>query len=138
MQTQDSPDADAIINECDAIKALLLEKNRAIGSSAFEPIHVFSKLDALAAIDVRIDDKLARLKQAKDFKEDTELDLMGYLVLRRIARKKLVVREVSGSVAKHLSNQTTCTRCNQLLNRADAVNREGHLYHSDCASIFSP
>lgn len=131
MNTQDSPDADAITAECDAIKALLLEKNRAYGSSAFSPINVFSKLDALAAIDVRIDDKLARLKQAKDFKEDTELDLMGYLVLRRICRRKML-HKIPSDTAFILR----CTACNEPLLRSDAVNRAGHLYHSSCEAIF--
>jgi len=38
---------------------------------------------------VRIDDKLSRLARGRGDTEDTELDLLGYLVLRRIARRRL-------------------------------------------------
>jgi len=83
-----------IEEECDAIKALLLEKNRLYGNSALEPINVFSQLSALAQIDVRIDDKLKRLQNLSKsglmdtLNEDTVLDLIGYLILRRVYGKK--------------------------------------------------
>jgi len=38
-------------------------------------------------INVRIDDKLSRIARGRDYAgDDTELDLIGYLVLRRVAR----------------------------------------------------
>ena len=83
---------DAIRAECNAVKGLLLAKNREYGNSALEPIHVFSTLDAEAQIDVRIDDKLKRLQTIKTMDattihEDTEMDLIGYLLLKRVARR---------------------------------------------------
>lgn len=83
----DCPDAGRIVSECRDICELLLTKNRAYGSSFAKPLGVFSKLSPVEAINARMDDKLARIKQAKDFSEDTELDLIGYLLLKRIAQK---------------------------------------------------
>jgi len=76
----------AIAEECDAIKELLLEKNRAYGNSALDPVRIFSKADAIEQIKVRIDDKLSRLARGSSAGEDVELDLLGYLVLLRVAR----------------------------------------------------
>lgn len=83
-----------IAAECNAVKDLLLAKNREYGNSAFEPIGVFSSLDPIAQIDVRIDDKLKRLATTKKLDEvriheDTLQDLIGYLILRRVAEKLL-------------------------------------------------
>tara|TARA_A100001201_G_C4043975_1_gene187608 strand:- start:473 stop:772 length:300 start_codon:yes stop_codon:yes gene_type:complete len=74
--------------ECENIKTLLLEKNANYGNSALEPLNVFSKLDAAEAIQARIDDKLARIrnKGLNDATEDTLDDLIGYLILLKIAR----------------------------------------------------
>lgn len=78
----------AIASECDAIKDLLLGKNRKYGDAAIKPIRVFSQSDALEQINVRIDDKLSRIKnQAADDDEDAELDLIGYLILKRVAKR---------------------------------------------------
>ena len=81
-----------ITEECNAIRDLLLTKNREYGNSALEPIGVFSALTAEQQIDVRIDDKLKRIqtvRQLDDVKihEDTEQDLIGYLILKRVARR---------------------------------------------------
>ena len=66
---------------------LLLEKNAAYGATANNPSNIFSKLDSTEAIKVRIDDKLARIKNKGlyDKTEDTLSDLIGYLVLLKIA-----------------------------------------------------
>lgn len=78
-----------IVEECDKIKNLLLEKNKAYGNSAIEPLRIFSKLDNIEQIKVRIDDKLSRINKAAktSIQEDTEQDLIGYLVLLRICKK---------------------------------------------------
>lgn len=84
---------EAIAAECDAVKALLLMKNREYGNSAFDPIGIFSRADAVAQIEVRIDDKIKRIQTTREMTgtvtihEDTEQDLIGYLVLLRVARK---------------------------------------------------
>ena len=77
-----------IATTCEDIKTLLLEKNLKYGNSAVEPINVFSKLDNAAAICARIDDKLSRIANSglNDATEDTLDDLIGYLILLKIAR----------------------------------------------------
>jgi hypothetical protein len=77
-----------IAETCDEVKNLLLEKNRKYGNSALEPCRIFSKADSIEQINVRIDDKLNRiLNRQNDEDEDVELDLIGYLVLKQIAKK---------------------------------------------------
>ena len=78
--------------ECKRIEEMLLEKNRKYGDSAINPIRMFSKASATEQIRVRLDDKLSRLKNIQaDDSEDVILDLIGYLVLMRVA--KLVNKE---------------------------------------------
>ena len=73
------------------LRELLLSKNRKYGNSMFEPSGVYFKGDSLAAINARIDDKLARKKSdQQDEDEDIDLDLMGYLVARVIINKGLM------------------------------------------------
>lgn len=77
-----------ISEECENIKTLLLRKNESYGNSAAEPINIFSKAPAIDQINVRIDDKLKRLRDGKEFEnEDTEQDLIGYLILKRCVKK---------------------------------------------------
>ena len=73
---------------CNEIRDLLLSKNKAYGDSAIEPDNIFSKLDNAQAICARIDDKLSRIKNRglDDATEDTLDDLIGYLILLKIAR----------------------------------------------------
>jgi hypothetical protein len=76
--------------ECSALADFLVEKNRAYGNSAAEPCRIFAKrVDPLAQIDCRIDDKLNRLMRGSEYPgDDTVLDLAGYLILRRIVAQK--------------------------------------------------
>lgn len=77
-----------IIDECDAVKAKLLEKNRKYGDSAIHPKRIFSKASPMEQIDVRLDDKLSRLmSNQQDEDEDVEFDVIGYLTLKRVARR---------------------------------------------------
>jgi hypothetical protein len=70
------------------IEQMLLAKNAAYGNSALDPVRIFSKSSPEEQIRVRIDDKLKRLQnQMPGDAEDTELDLIGYLILLRIAKK---------------------------------------------------
>ena len=87
-----------IAEECDAIKAFLLEKNRRYGDSALTPVRVFSKASPVEQIRVRLDDKFSRIvhgagEMAED--EDTVLDLIGYLVLLRVAMRRAVEAEAT-------------------------------------------
>lgn len=73
---------------CDEVKTILLEKNRKYGDSALNPKRVFSKASPIEQINVRIDDKISRIMSAQDDDtEDAELDLIGYLILKRVAKK---------------------------------------------------
>lgn len=71
------------------IEKMLIEKNRAYGDSAIDPVRVFSKADAVEQIYVRIDDKLSRVKRGHEYPgDDTISDLIGYLVLLLVAKEK--------------------------------------------------
>jgi hypothetical protein len=71
---------------CDQLKELLLEKNRKYGDSALNPVRVFSKASPIEQIKVRLDDKLSRLRnQQEDEDEDVLTDLIGYIVLYKVA-----------------------------------------------------
>lgn len=77
-----------IHQECDAIRETLLEKNRRYGDSALNPRRIFSRADTIEQINVRLDDKLSRILSAQDDDtEDAEFDLLGYLILKRVAKK---------------------------------------------------
>lgn len=75
--------------ECDRIKAMLVEKNLAYGNSALDPVRVMSKADPVEQLLVRIDDKLSRIQRGHEYPgDDTITDLIGYLVLLKIALKE--------------------------------------------------
>lgn len=78
--------AELIDKECREIASLLCSKNVAYGNSALEPLRVFSRSEAEEGIRVRIDDKLSRIAQGTCDNEDTEQDLIGYLILLRVSR----------------------------------------------------
>ena len=78
----------AIIAECDALKEMLLEKNKAYGNSAMDPVRIFSKASKREQILVRLDDKLSRLARGTMSQEDVVQDLLGYLILLRIGDKE--------------------------------------------------
>lgn len=79
-------DLDEVLGE---IGGMLLEKNRKYGDSALTPQRIFSKASAIEQINVRLDDKLSRLLSGQtDDTEDVELDLVGYIILKRIAQKR--------------------------------------------------
>jgi hypothetical protein len=99
----DTPSGDAahqfgleVEAELARIGTTLKEKNRAYGNSALEPVRVFSKADTVEQIKVRLDDKLSRLMRGTAAGEDVEHDLMGYLVLLRIARRREAIALLGG------------------------------------------
>jgi hypothetical protein len=74
--------------ECKLLSEMLIEKNKSYGNSAIEPNKFFSKLNWEDRINVRIDDKINRIAKGSEFVgEDTEMDLIGYLILKRVGRK---------------------------------------------------
>lgn len=69
------------------VKEMLIMKNKKYGNSALEPKRIFSNASAKEQILVRIDDKLSRIaNQNIDDDEDAVLDLIGYLVLLKMAQ----------------------------------------------------
>jgi hypothetical protein len=75
-------DLDCVLFE---LRSMLLAKNAAYGDSALNPVRVFSQADPVEQLRVRIDDKISRLMRGAACGEDTVGDLMGYLVLLKIA-----------------------------------------------------
>lgn len=78
---------DLIIEVSAEVTNLLLEKNDAYGDSALNPVGIFSRGEAVESLCARIDDKLMRIKSRgiTDATEDTVQDLIGYLILLKIA-----------------------------------------------------
>lgn len=92
--TQDASVQLEIASVCDQIKQLLLSKNAKYGNSALNPVRVFSQTSATDQLLVRIDDKLSRIKRGAGLvasDEDVINDLIGYLVLLKIALKRETV-----------------------------------------------
>ena len=77
-----------IIKVCDEVKNMLLEKNRKYGDAALNPIRIFATSDTIEQLKVRIDDKLNTFKNMqKDDTEDVVNDLIGYLILLKVAEE---------------------------------------------------
>lgn len=80
---------DLIMEVCDEVETMLIAKNAAYGNSAADPLRVFSKSPTEEMINVRIDDKLSRIARGDGSgNEDAELDLLGYLILKRAIKKQ--------------------------------------------------
>ncbi len=74
---------------CGEIADMLIKKNRSYGDSALNPRRIFSQAEPEEGIRIRIDDKLSRIANNPDaFREDPHEDLIGYLVLLRIAQRR--------------------------------------------------
>ena len=79
---------EALNIEIENIQNTLKQKRIRYGNSALQPLRIFSKSPADEQLRVRIDDKLSRIKnQSQDDTEDTEGDLIGYLILLRIQKR---------------------------------------------------
>lgn len=85
---KEAPLGAEIFDECLALATMLVKKNVAYGNSALEPVRVFSRASTVEQLLVRLDDKLSRLARGSADGEDVEKDLLGYLVLLRIARRR--------------------------------------------------
>lgn len=62
-------------------KQFLKEKNKRYGDSALHPLQIFSKQNANSQICNRLDDKLGRIKNAKELKKNDVSDMFGYIAL---------------------------------------------------------
>lgn len=77
-----------IAEVCEELKSFLIQKNRAYGNSALEPLRILSKADTEEQLNVRIDDKLSRLMRGTSYVGDNDIDdLVGYLILKKVYRK---------------------------------------------------
>jgi len=86
-----APSGRQIWQTCHSIAQMLINKNIAYGDSALDPVRIFSKSDPAEQLKVRIDDKLSRLMKGTDYPGDNDIDdLIGYLVLLKIAKEKNV------------------------------------------------
>ena len=76
-----------ITETANAVRDLLISKNASYGDSALNPANIFSKGNAIDSLCARIDDKLMRIKARgiTDETEDTVQDLIGYLILLKVA-----------------------------------------------------
>jgi hypothetical protein len=80
------PSGKKIVDECFRLAEMLVEKNISYGDSALNPVRIFARdIEPRAQILVRLDDKLSRLSRGSAAGEDVFLDLIGYLILYRIA-----------------------------------------------------
>lgn len=99
-----------IVAVCDEIKELLISKNKKYGNSALEPVRIFSRSNPVEQICVRIDDKLSRISKGAGLlatDEDVVNDLIGYLVLLKIAQNSQTYERVPAELARtiHVGNE---------------------------------
>ncbi len=77
-----------IEDECADMAVFLIDKNEKYGNSVGDPIGVFSKADWKERMHVRMDDKINRLLRGDgNMTEDSEKDLLGYLILKRAIQR---------------------------------------------------
>ena len=107
---------------------LLIKKNEAYGDSALIPANIFSRLTAVEAIKIRIDDKLKRIenKGIYDNTEDTLMDLAGYLILLMIAKDN-----ESNYIQEHIREGSTASHTTRDSIEEDPV---GEVWFSDKTS----
>jgi hypothetical protein len=95
--SKEAPAGPELLLQCVEIANLLLKKNIAYGNSALNPIQIFAKIPPGDQIDVRIDDKLNRIKNGSSYAGDNDvLDLVGYLVLKLVDSKDTRIRRDNG------------------------------------------
>lgn len=83
----DPKNQERITEVCDAMRDLLLEKNKRYGDSALNPLNIFSRLDSSGSIKVRLDDKLKRIHNRKTDNPNPNdvCDVIGYCYLLLIS-----------------------------------------------------
>ena len=95
--SKQAPAGPELLLQCVEVANLLLKKNIAYGNSALNPIQIFAKIPPGDQIDVRIDDKLNRVKNGSSYAGDNDiLDLVGYLVLKLVDSKDTRLRRDNG------------------------------------------
>lgn len=72
----------------DHAKTMLVEKHKSYGRSALDPVRIFANSDRMEQLYVRLDDKLARVKNGHEYPgDDTLMDILGYVTLILVARE---------------------------------------------------
>ena len=102
--------ADKIKQIANGVRDLLLEKNKAYGDSALKPANIFAKGSAVENLACRIDDKLMRIKNRgiTGDTEDTIQDLIGYLILLKIAIENERTQPISHDISdRYTDGQST-------------------------------
>jgi hypothetical protein len=95
--SKQAPAGPELLLQCVEVANLLLKKNIAYGNSALNPIQIFAKIPPGDQIDVRIDDKLNRIKNGSSYAGDNDiLDLVGYLVLKLVDSEDTRLRRDNG------------------------------------------
>lgn len=72
---------EGIAHICNALKRVLLEKNKKYGDSALKPARIFSRADEVEQLKVRLDDKISRIRNGSELRKNDLLDFLGYCVL---------------------------------------------------------
>jgi len=72
----------------------LLTKNNRYGNSVLEPVNVCSKLDSNEQINIRMDDKLMRIKNSNIERKNDFVALSGYILLKCIANDWLEFKDL--------------------------------------------
>jgi hypothetical protein len=81
---------DHIVSVFNSMRNLVLEKNKRYGDAALTPKQVFSKLDAVEGLKIRLDDKISRImNNGGEIRKNDVADIMGYLVLLAISQNWL-------------------------------------------------
>jgi len=101
-----SNSANKITKIANEVRDLLLRKNAAYGDSALKPSNIFARGSAVDNIACRIDDKLMRIKNRglNDETEDTLQDLIGYLILLKIAIEDERAQPTNNNLSKHTTD----------------------------------
>ena len=95
LHAVNAPSGYQILDRCMKMAKLLIDKNISYGDSALSPNRIFAQSDNIEQIKVRIDDKLNRVKNNQGFAGDNDIDdLIGYLILLKIAVDKNAIKEV--------------------------------------------
>ena len=83
MNTELDETQQKIIEMTDAMRDLLLYKNKKYGDSALKPKRIFYKGTTLSSILIRLDDKLSRVMENNDKlpRINDVADIIGYCVL---------------------------------------------------------
>ncbi len=74
--------------EVETLFSMLMQKNRAYGNAALDPVRAFSSASRTECIRVRLDDKISRLMRGQNAGEDVIGDIQGYIALLRIAERE--------------------------------------------------